>query len=432
MPRVLRSSLRLAALLLLSVTLTGCRSVPSRLGATGPEAIATSDGLFGGIAARFSSVTRDPKAQQSRERISRQALLPASLFADTAAWTSAPDANTRAIRWRGSFDGGRTTFRIAADRRRPARPGEGLHELYLRRLPDGAYEWRADVDLGVGQASPANLAALPAAFIAAGETDDLAAMRLAMPRAFPASTRAWGQVFTLRQLRSERDASGAWRQRHTIVLTPAKAAQTYPLFGKWLRDYMTPIRMQVRLRDSARTWLDLTIDRDTLVLAFRSRGGVLLPLEGGDTPMPDIVGWEQDFQIRLRFLRVGFTRLRGVLYTVREPARRGWVLRFRDEPEWDLPPLTESMLRAPLRRPFTGDGSTLSIVATARPGEAQTVLARTLRVPVQESAILRFLSRLASGAVEGYVSGAEPEATAWLVAAFGGLQRDFKAVLTGD
>lgn len=423
---------RLATLLLLCVTLTGCRSVPSRLGATGPEAIATSDGLFGGIAARFTTVTRDPKAQRARERISRQALLPASLWADTAAWTSMPDPNTRAIRWRGSFEDGRMVFRIAPDRRRPGRPGEGLHELYLRRLSDGAHEWQADVDLGVGQASPANLAALPAAFIAAGETNDLTALRLALPRAFPASTRAWGQVFTLRQLRSERDASGAWRQRHTIVLDPAKAAQTYPLFGKWLQSYMSPIRMQVRLRDSARTWLDLTIDRDTLTLAFRSRGGVLLPLEGGEAPMPDIVGWEQDFQIRLRFLRVGFARLRGVLYTVREPARRGWVLRFRDEPDWDLPPLTERMLRAPLRRPFTGDGSTLSIIATARPGDPQTVLARTLRVPVQESAILRFLSRLASGAVEGYVDGAEPEATAWLVAAFGGLQRDFKAALTGD
>ncbi len=420
------------ALLALWGAALGCRSVPPRLGTTGPEAIVTADGVFGSIATRFSTVTRDPKARIARQRIARQALTPAALFNDTAAWLWSAGPDLRSISWRGTVEGRAMHFRAAGNLHMPARAGEGLHHLQLRRLGDGAYEWTANVDLGIGAATPANVAAIPAAFIAAGERADLAAARAEIATAFPRSAQTWGRLFSVQALRSEPDGSGAWRQRHTITLHTDRAARTYPRFGKWLAEYISPVRMHLRLRQDGRTWFDFTLRGDTMTLAFRSRNGTLLPLEGGDMPMPDTVRMETDFSTRLLIFRLGFRQLENDFITVRTAQRRGWLLRFTNEPQWDLPLLTERMLRSPLRRPFTGTGSTLSVIATARSDWPQAALARSLVVPVQDSPILRFLGRLGNAAVDGYVNGAEEQSTAWISAAFGALRDDARAVLTGD
>jgi len=419
------------ALALLSA-LSACRSVPGRLGATREDARATADGAFGSVAARFTTVTRDPKARVARQRIARGALAPAALFNDTAAWLWSPNADTRSISWHGRWERSGMYFRADGNLGAPPRIGEGLHDLRLRRLPDNGFEWTANVDLGIGEATPENVARIPGAFIAAGERADVAAARLEIARAFPRSARVWGHLYSVQQLRSERDATGAWRQRHTITLHVDRAAQQYPAFGKWLKEYISPVRMHLRLRDGTRTWFDLTLRSDTMTLAFRSRDGVLLPLEGGNAPLPDTVTMETDFNTKLLIFRLGFTQLRGRFITVREPDRRGWVLRFTEDPQWDLPILAERMLRAPLRRPFAEEGSTLSVLATRRPRGPQHVLARSLVVPVQDSPILRFLGRLGNAAVEGYVNGAEDQATAWIAAAFTALRDDSRAVLGGS
>jgi hypothetical protein len=408
----------------------GCRSVPPRLGSTRPEAIVTAEGVFGSVATRFTTVTRDPKARVARQRIARQALTPAALFNDTAAWLWSAGPDLRSISWRGTVEGREMHFR-AGNFRMPTRAGEGLHHLQLKRLTDGAYEWTANVDLGIGAATPANVAAIPVAFIAAGERADAASARAEIASAFPRSAQVWGRLFTVEALRSEPDGNGAWRQRHTITLHPDRAAQTYPRFGKWLAEYISPVRMHLRLRQDGRTWFDLTLRGDTMTLAFRSRNGALLPLEGGDAPLPDTVRMETDFSTKLLLFRLGFTGLVNDFITVRTPQRRGWVMRFTNEPEWNLPLLAERMLRSPLRRPFTGTGSTLSVIATARSDWPQAALARSLVVPVQDSPILRFLGRLGNAAVDGYVNGAEDQSTAWISAAFGALRDDARAVLAG-
>ncbi len=390
----------------------------------------TADGVFGAVATRFTTVTRDPKAARARQRIARQALTPASLFHDTAAWLWSAGPDLRSIGWRGTIEGPAMHF-AAGNFRMPARAGEGLHHLQLKRLPDGAYEWTANVDLGIGATRPANVAAIPVAFIAAGERDDIVAARFEIARAFPRSAQVWGRLFSLQALRSEPDGTGAWRQRHTITVHPSRAAQTYPRFGKWLSEYISPVRMHLRLRQDGRTWFDLTLRGDTMTLAFRSRDGALLPLEGGEAPLPDTVRMETDFSTKLLVFRLGFTGLVNDFITVRQPQRRGWALRFTQEPNWDLPLLTERMLRSPLRRPFTGTGSTLSVIATARPDWPQAALARSLVVPVQDSPILRFLARLGNAAVDSYVNGAEEQSTAWISAAFAALRDDARAILTG-
>src|SRR6185436_9433406 len=157
----------------------------------------------------------------------------------------------------------------------------------------------------------------------------------------------------------------------------------------------------VRLRDSARTWFDAVVRHDSLMITMRSRNGRLLPIEGGEAPLPDTVTFESDFSAKLKLLRVGFRKLKAEFVTVRQSHARGWSLRFLREPDWQLPPLAETMLRTPLKRPFTGGGSAFRIVATNE-GSRPTVLARRMLVPVYESPIYRFLSRLTSGGISDY------------------------------
>jgi hypothetical protein len=138
-----------------------------------------------------------------------------------------------------------------------------------------------------------------------------------------------------------------------------------------------------------------------------------------------------DLDVSAKFLlfRVGFQGLRADFVTVRDSTQRGWSMRFNRDPEWNLPLLTERMLRTPLRRPFRGPGSHFRIVAHADPAAPQTTLSRRLLVPVEESAILRFLSRLVNTGVGDYVEGADRETNEWLAAAFAALREDARAVL---
>jgi hypothetical protein len=384
--------------------------------------------VFGGIATRFDRPVRDPKVRVARRLITRAVLTPSRVFDDTSAWTRMP-GNTRLALWRGLADRDRYRFIVDPGTALPSRPGEGRDEIRLTRLSPAEFEWNTVADFGIGATTPAAVAMIPVVWIAAGERADTGGIRSDIRTAFPNSAREWGRLFSLERIESTRDQSGAWTQRHIIVLHPDAAAKTYPEFGKWLREYVSPLRIRMRLHDGTRTWFDGVVRNDSMILRLRSRDGRLVPLEGGLAEMPDVLTIETDFSAKLSVFRVGFSALRGQFTTVRQANERGWSLRFTSDPEWDLPPLAERMLRTPLRRPFAGSGSAFRITAIASPGTAQTFLTRRITVPVQESAILRFLSRLANTGVDSYVEGADRETNQWLSAAFAALRDDSRAVL---
>jgi hypothetical protein len=407
-----------------------CRSVPAGLADSPGDAVAATDGIFGGVSTRFHRVTREPRVRTARSRISRAALTPSRVFNDTTIWVSSPAPNVRSFTYRGLVepDGYRMTTDGAATR--PARPGENRNDTRLRRISNNEFEWVGVSDYGIGATTPETFAVLPVAWIAAGERDDSTALRAEMHAVFPRSTREWGRVFALASLESTRDPSGAWRQRRVVVMRPSGAEQLYPKFAKWLRDNVGPMRIRIRLTDSVRTWFDFSYRDDTLVILTRSRGGRLVPLHGGDAPMPDTVTFEADFSTKVSFFRVGFHQLRGDFVTVREPDARGWSFRFAREPEWDLPLFTERMIRTPLRRPFQGGGIQFRIAATRDASGGQTLLTRRLVAFVQESAIIRFISGLANVGVGSYVDGADVDTNRWLTIAFAALRDDSRALLT--
>jgi hypothetical protein len=84
------------------------------------------------------------------------------------------------------------------------------------------------------------------------------------------------------------------------------------------------------------------------------------------------------------------------------------VARFRREPDWQLPPFVEQMLRTPLHRPFEGGGAVLTYAVRDSAG-AQTLATREIRLAVQESKIMRWIGGLGNSALNDFRDGAEEE-----------------------
>jgi hypothetical protein len=398
-----------------------------RLGATEAEAHTTATDLFGSIARRYDNAYREPKLASARHLVMRSLLTPGRVFGDTAAWVSAPNVSTRVLSFHGFGDSAR--YRMVADTGRapPLHPSDGRHDIQLRRLGDNDYEWLATSEFGIGATTPAAFASVPVAWIAAGERADTGAIRSDMHAAFARSTAAWGKLFTLESITTSRDATGAWRQRHVMSLHSDRAAATYPALAAWLHKYVAPLRVHLRLHDATHTWFDAVIRNDSMIVTLRSRDGRVLPIEGGDMYLPDTANLETDLSTELLHLRIGFRAMQIEFVSVRQPTARGWSLHFTHEPKWELPPLAERMIRSPLKRPFSGGGMGFRVVATTDSGARQTVMARRIVAPVQESAIFKFLAHMVNGGITSYATGADKDVNAWLASVFGALRDDVRA-----
>jgi hypothetical protein len=88
------------------------------------------------------------------------------------------------------------------------------------------------------------------------------------------------------------------------------------------------------------------------------------------------------------------------------------------------------MLNTPLKRPFLGEGSLFRIVAQRESDGPQTFLTRRIVLTVQESAILRFVARLANRGVDAYIAeGADRDLSRFMMHAFGALRDDSHQIL---
>jgi hypothetical protein len=106
---------------------------------------------------------------------------------------------------------------------------------------------------------------------------------------------------------------------------------------------------------------------------------------------------------------------------------RAWTVVAQHEPSWDLPMLTERLLRAPLHRPFEGAGMLFRMSVRDSAG-MQSLFVRRTRLDVQESAIMRFVGSLASHAVGDLNEKVEIEEDRFLHDGFAALQADTRAL----
>ena len=130
--------------------------------------------------------------------------------------------------------------------------------------------------------------------------------------------------------------------------------------------------------------------------------------------------------------RVGVSSLVGDFRFVREDGERGWLVRFRREPDWHLPLAVSHFIRTPLRHPFKGDGITVRLTIRDDAGP-QSLLSREASLAVQESAIVRWLGGLGNSAMSDFAGRAEVEENRFVYEVLSALRADFVAALsTGE
>jgi hypothetical protein len=223
--------------------------------------------------------------------------------------------------------------------------------------------------------------------------------------------------------------------RSTSVLVrfrmdPNRIKATRPNFAKYLEKYVGPARYRLRLTDGrGATWLDASGAENVFSIAYRVKGGELLALTGPARPMPDSLLIAVDFSAKFMIFRVGVSSLVGDFRFLASDDERGWLVRFRREPEWHFPLAVNHLIRTSLRHPFKGDGIMVRVAVKDRPG-TQSLLMREADVAVQESAIVRWIGGLGNSAMSDFAGRAEIEENRYVFEVLSALRGDFVAVLS--
>jgi len=202
----------------------------------------------------------------------------------------------------------------------------------------------------------------------------------------------------------------------------------YPNLAGYLDKYLGPAKYHFALADRSGAPLFDIQGRDrSMTIRYRIKQGQLVTLLGPPRPWPDSLVLTSDISLKVKVFTVGFHNLVTDFLISNVGHDRAFTVTAQREPSWDLPMLTERLLRAPLRRPFEGAGSMFRIGVRDSAG-MQSVFDRRTRLDVQESAIMRFVGSLASHAVGDLNQKVEIEEDRFLHDGFVALQADTRAL----
>lgn len=363
-----------------------------------------ADDLVTSLAARFGPTRRDPAFDALRPVLARYALVPSRIFDAPALWTRTQGA-TRGIGFRGRRVGGQYRMSVDANPPAPTAVADYRGEWRLERLREDEFEWMAREELAVGAVTPEDLARAVTALFQSAESSresDLAPrLRAEMPR----TTAALGRLASLEGVRAQREAAGGVTLTLTASLHPDGIRSFAPRYAHYLDDVVVPTRFAASASDeSGARWWETSFTDGRLTLRLRAHEGDLAPLAGPPRPIPERLRVRMSGSSKTGFLRSGFHDLDVAVDLVRRHDEKGFGARFTAPPAWDLPFLVPLLLRPALRRPFEGDGATLSFAAQESPG-GPTLLTRYYRVAVRENWLLRWLGGYAAGAVNSYRLG---------------------------
>lgn len=429
-PPVIRQSLSALLAASMLASLGACRDVAPAFGTTSAAARANADGLFGGIAQRFTNVQRSPKFLVARGKLGKKALTPSAIYNDTSVWTAWGADSTRTLTIDGEFANNRYLFTARPwPATPPDEPGDSRHYIRLRRLGDDQFEWLTNVDITAGRIKPDELANVVSRLMLSGENRPVADIRADYSTNFPRTTAALGRLFSLDTLRMIRDSESATVMLLGIRLTPSGIRSTMPDFSKYLDKYVTPARYRALVTDKrGGRWIEINGDDNYMTMRLRSLNGHFAPLNGAARPIPNELQLTSDFMTKILFFTVGFRALIADVSVIDSDHDRGWQLKFTREPDWRLPSVVSFMIHTPLKRPFQGSGAMFRLVLHENPG-SQTIIARRTLTVVQESAILRFLGRLGAEAMGDFVGNSETEENRFSAEVFNALRNDIRALL---
>ena len=419
---------RTLVLLAASLLLAGCRNALRSLGADGNSIAANADQLFGALSARYSQVARDHKYELARNRLNRYALVPSKIFDDTAVWTAMPGAATRQLAVQGAADDGRYVLAARSSVVNPARPGDSRHIMLLARLSPNEYAWDTDVAFSLGAFPPSAAGAVVAGLLSSAEGRTEPEIRSDYRAVAPRATAVLASLFTMDSIRTTPFGDGSTDVKVALGIHADVLKKRYPAFGSYLAKYANPARYRISLTDRAGViWFDITGADRTVQLHYRSKNGRLVPFFGVPRERPDSMLLRVDFHTRFKLFGVGFKNLVGDFVITTTPREQAWTLTWRKEPHWELPLITEKLLRSPLRRPFDGAGVTFHIGLRDSVG-GPTLLERRAHGVVQESAILRFINTLGSGAMSELADRTEREEEHFFREIFAALHADARAL----
>jgi hypothetical protein len=414
-----------------AIAVAGCRAVPQAFGPSPRAARTNAASVFSAFAARFTDVHRSPKFHAARGKLGKYALVPSKIFGDTSVWTSAPSPDSRQLVLTGSLDAKGYRFAEHPNAALPQRTGDSRHTMRLRRLGESEFEWTTGVDHAIGQMRAADIENVFGALLASAEGRGEQALRADYRTAFPRASAALGRLVSLDSLRTTPRPDGSTTIDMVATLHPGRVKAAFPALAEYLDKYVGPARYRFTLRDaSGARWFDMGAANKRLVFRMRSKNGHLAPLDGGPArPMPDSLQLVGEMYAKFGWFTVGVSDLRGDFTVVRSPTERAWSLRFRREPEWHLPLASKHLIRSPLRRPFERGGTTVRV--GVRDGGPETLLTRTARGAVKESAILRFFNSLSSTAMGDFAGKAEEEENRFTAQLFAALRDDVLALPLG-
>jgi hypothetical protein len=216
----------------------------------------------------------------------------------------------------------------------------------------------------------------------------------------------------------------------TAAFRPELMRPAFPALAGYFDKYLGPAKYHFALADHAGIPLFDVVGRDRMMtIRYRLQQGKLTSLFGPPRAWADSLVLTSDVSLKVKIFTVGFHSLLTDFVLSNAEHERAWTVVARREPKWDLPFITERLLRSPLRRPFEGAGST--IVLAVRDGAvagAPSVWERHARLDVQESPIMRFIGSLASHAMGDLDNSVELDEHRFLRDGFAALQADLKAV----
>ena len=408
--------------------LAGCADTFRPLGSSAAAATEHAEQLFMSFITRFSPTDYSAKYDAARIRLAQAALIPSRVFNDTAMWVLHPNAETRILYVSGTGENGR--YRLDARRALTptARPGDSRHSISLQRLSEDDYRWDTRVDLAVGSVTAEEISLLASALFRAPEGRTERELRADYTAAFPRAKVAFGHGFTIDSLRVLPGALGTTTVALTVRFHPDLMKAAYPHLAEYLDKYLGPAKYHLALSDRAGTpLLDIVGRERAMTIRYRLEQGKLTTLFGAPRAWPDTLRLTSDVSLKVKIFTVGFRKMVSDFVISNTGHDRSWTVIAQHEPEWDLPFITERLIRSPLRRPFDGAGAMMRLSVRDSAG-GQTILSRTTRLEVQESAIMRFLGGLAAHAIGDLDDSVEQEEDRFLRDGFVALQMDLGAL----
>ena len=407
-----------------------CRDAVSALG-TPARTTSQAATMLTALADRFGMAELSPEVAHGRPRLARYSTTPSRLLDDTDLWTSRGE-NERLLEIVGARRAGRYTLFHHQAAPAPRAPGEARHVMRLQILGDDEFRWTSLDEVALGPITAADLdRALTAVFLAA-ERREAAEARVTTRNAFPRASASLSRMFVIDSLTTSRDADSATSVALGLGIRPGRAQRTFAALGPYARKYWVPIRWRVVVEDSLGTrWGELTKRDSSIVLRFRVKDGSLAPVGSPPRRLGPLVRLTIDASVKVGPFRVGVRGLDVRASRSAGPTEIALSLRLTEEPEWQLPPLVERLLRSPLRRPFEGSGALIRYgvrTESRASGDTMSTVWRDIDITVRESGILRFFGRLGGTALGDFRAGAEKEAERLWDESLRGLAQDVRAI----